>query len=273
MDNQQAYQEMLDLLFGGAISKSGPDGPDLHVPGGDAKKDRRKRKITAGLSAVGATAGAAGLGLAAHDLKEGYKAERKVKPITGRVLSRGQAARATVKNRKLASALLPLEVAGLGGEVMATKILHSDTKKKPVAKKFTPYDVKWEGEFSKVNHDKQQVFGWASIVELNGEPVVDLQGDYIAIEEVEKAGYEYVIKSRKGGDMHLRDGEQPVHASDMIESFIVTPEKKKALGLPDEMPIGWWVGYQVNDPEVWAKVKDGRRTGFSIHGRGVRKDA
>jgi len=70
--------------------------------------------------------------------------------------------------------------------------------------------------------------------------------------------------------MHLRDGDQPVHASDMIESFIVTPEKKQALGLPDEMPVGWWVGYQVNDPDVWAKVKSGERTGFSIHGRGRR---
>jgi hypothetical protein len=56
----------------------------------------------------------------------------------------------------------------------------------------------------------------------------------------------------------------------MIESFIVTPEKKEALGLPDEMPVGWWVGYQVNDPETWEAVKSGKRTGFSIHGRGQR---
>jgi len=132
------------------------------------------------------------------------------------------------------------------------------------------YDVTWEGEFSKVNSDKQQVFGWASIVEINGEPVVDLQGDYISIDEVEKSAYAYVHKSRKGGDMHLRDGDEPVHASDMIESFVVTPEKKQALNLPDETPTGWWVGFQVNDPEVWAKVKNGERTGFSIHGRGVR---
>ena len=145
--------------------------------------------------------------------------------------------------------------------------------KKELSKRDETFDVHWEGEISKLNVDKQQVFGWASIVEVNGEPVVDLQGDYIAIDEVEKSAYEYVHKSRKGGDMHLRDGDQPVHKSDMIESFVVTPEKKKALGLPDEMPVGWWVGYQINDPELWSKVKNGERTGFSIHGRGIRTPA
>jgi hypothetical protein len=136
------------------------------------------------------------------------------------------------------------------------------------------FDVVWEGEISKVDEDKRQVFGWASIVEMNGEKVVDLQGDYIAIDEVEKSAYEYVHKSRKGGDMHLRDNfGEPKVGSHMIESFVVTPEKKEALGLPAEMPTGWWVGYQVNDDELWGKVKSGERTGFSIHGRGVRTPA
>ena len=81
-----------------------------------------------------------------------------------------------------------------------------DKVKTTRVRKNMEYDVRWEGEFAKVNTDKQQVFGWASIVELNGEPVVDLQGDYISIDEVEKSAYEYVHKSRKGGDMHLREG-------------------------------------------------------------------
>jgi hypothetical protein len=130
--------------------------------------------------------------------------------------------------------------------------------------------VVWEGEFAKVDSDKRQVFGWASIVEVDGVPVVDLQGDYIDIEEVEKSAYDYVVKSRKGGDMHRRDGEVPVHVSDMIESFIVTPEKREKMGLPDSVPSGWWVGYQINDDEAWNLVKSGKRTGFSIHGRGQR---
>ena len=145
-------------------------------------------------------------------------------------------------------------------------------KKRP-KEKIKKNEVIWEGEFSKINDDKQQVFGWASVVEINGEPVVDLQGDYIDIDEVEKSAYEYVIKSRQGGDMHRRagrEGEIPLHVSDMIESFVVTPEKIEKMGLPDTTPVGWWVGYKINDPLVWGEVKSGKRTGFSIHGRGKR---
>ena len=313
------FREVANLLFGdGAdelISKMNPGPSDLHVNGAAKKKDRRQRAVTAGLSAVGAGAGAYGLGVGANEIRRAAKRTGSLKA----------GLRATPRSVK---ALVPLELAGLGGEVMATKILHGDVKKKPInksiaeipesgafpkskgeitravamkgsnaviaahkkgtfkrlpekvktvrskVKKNEEFDVKWAGEISKVNTDRQQVFGWASIVEMNGEPVVDLQGDYITIDEVEKSAYEYVHKSRKGGDMHLRDNfGEPKVGSHMIESFVVTPDKKEALGLPEDTPTGWWVGFQVNDPELWAKVKSGERTGFSIHGRGVRTDA
>lgn len=329
--SDEILQEVVELLYGGGsgelIAKMNPAQSDL------ATKDRRKRKITAGLSAVGAAAGTAGLGLATHNLGRSYKAARgaqKVEHLYHAPGARKAAAKVAVGGEKLATGLIPLEMAGLGGELAATKILHGDTKKKgtlvqkdlgdllnnvkdpPTKGKLTraavtsPHarkkgleytkkgagvlkklpnkmttnnkvekaadeiDVIWSGDFAKADADKQQVFGWASVVEVDGEPVVDLQGDYISADEMEKAGYEYVMKSRKGGDMHLRDDWSPVQKSDMIESFIVTEEKRSAMGLPDSVPTGWWVGFQVQDPDVWAKVKSGERTGFSIHGHGKR---
>ena len=134
-------------------------------------------------------------------------------------------------------------------------------------------DVTWGVEFSKVDDEKRQVFGWASIVELAGEPVVDRQGDWISPDEIEKAAYAYVEKSRKGGHQHRRDEwDEPFHASDMIESIVFTDEKVAKMGLPDDFPRGWWVGYQVRDEDTWAKVKKGEVTGFSIHGRGRRQE-
>lgn len=132
-------------------------------------------------------------------------------------------------------------------------------------------DLSWSGSISKVDTDKRQVFGWCSLTEVNGEKVIDRQGDYIPLEEVEKSAYNYVIHSRKGGDMHKRDGEQPLHTSDMIESFVVTPEKLENLGLErDALPHGWWVGFKVNDDRQWEEVKKGERVSFSIHGKGRR---
>jgi len=331
-------REVAEILFGDGgdalISKANPTQSDVATKGG--MSDRKKRGLTAALSGVGATAGAAGLGLAAKETYHGYK-EAKHGKVAHAVAPAAKPLRAAFKSKKLASALIPLEVAGLGGELMATKILHGDTKHgapKKVSKSDTtqaaseivsqtgPFpskgkltravitnpkiqkkgvettkktggmlkklpgkmqtvnenlskstEVTWEGEFAKVDADKQQVFGWASVIEVNGEPVVDLQGDRISADEMEKAAYTYVVKSRKGGDMHLRDNWEPIQKSDMIESFIVTDEKREAMGLPDSVPTGWWVGFQVQDPTLWTDIKEGRRTGFSIHGHGRRTPA
>lgn len=132
-------------------------------------------------------------------------------------------------------------------------------------------NLTWEGNIQKMDTDQRQVFGFCTVTHVDGEPVVDRQGDYVPLEEIEKAAYTYVVESRKGGDMHARDGEQPLHTSDMIESVIITPEKLEQWGLDrDAMPYGWWVGFKVNDEDQWQKVKTGERQAFSIHGSGKR---
>lgn len=133
-------------------------------------------------------------------------------------------------------------------------------------------DLTFRGEFTKFDDDKRQAFGWASVVTKDGSPVLDRQGDYISIEDLESAAYTYVHKSRVGGDMHRRNGDAPHHVSDMIESMVFTPEKIAKMGLPEGFPEGWWVGYQIHDEDTWQEVRKKGRTGFSIHGRGIRKD-
>jgi Putative phage serine protease XkdF len=131
--------------------------------------------------------------------------------------------------------------------------------------------VELTGELSKLDPDKRQVFGWASITKIDGQDVFDRQGDYIALEEIEKSAYHYVHNSRAGGNMHQRAGEVPLKVSDMVESFVVTPEKLEKMGLESNaLPHGWWVGYQINDEDLWQEVKDGKKLSFSIHGKGVR---
>jgi hypothetical protein len=141
-------------------------------------------------------------------------------------------------------------------------------------------DLGWVGTISKIDEEKKQVFGWASLSTVDGEPVVDRQMDFIPIEETEKSAYTYVQESRKGGDMHKRvkkglstNWDEPLHTSDLIESMVFTKEKIVKMGLPeDALPEGWWVGFQIHDEKQWEDVKARRRTGFSIHGAGRRRE-
>ena len=141
-------------------------------------------------------------------------------------------------------------------------------------------DVEFSGTFSKLDDDKRLAFGWASVAKVNGQPVVDKQGDYVDMSDIEDAAYHYVHACRVGGDMHRRSaGDDPVNkgedkphkVSDMVESMVFTDEKVSKLGLPEDFPRGWWVGYKIHDEPTWQMVKKGERTGFSIHGKGIRK--
>jgi hypothetical protein len=122
-------------------------------------------------------------------------------------------------------------------------------------------------EVTKLDAARQQVFGFFNMsVKSDGEPLVDLQDDLIDPATLEQAAYDFVLKSRAGGEMHQGD---PV--ATLIESFVATPEKLEAMGLPsDAIPAGWWGGFQVHDRDVWKRVADGELKMFSIQGRGER---
>ena len=111
--------------------------------------------------------------------------------------------------------------------------------------------------------DKNLVFGWASIsIQKDGTQLSDLQGHSIDIDDLEQAAYNFTIDYRKTGEMH--GGEA---LGDMVESFVVTPDKLEQMGLaPDALPLGWWVGFKV-PPTVFAKVKTGKYRMFSIQGK------
>ena len=45
----------------------------------------------------------------------------------------------------------------------------------------------------------------------------------------------------------------------------------KEMGIPEgTLPVGWWIGFQVTDADVWEKVKDGTYSMFSIEGKAER---
>ena len=181
-----------------------------------------------------------------------------------------QALHTTVRTKEGRSGALVGAAALAGGSKLA---------KKPPANEGSDYyggksaDVEWRGTFSKFEDDKQLAFGWASVSKVGGVPVIDKQGDYIDTEDIESAAYEYVLNSRVGGSNHGRDSfDRPVKVADIVESMVFTDDKVAKMGLPDDFNRGWWIGMKIHDEDEWEAVKKGGRTGFSIHGKGVRKD-
>jgi hypothetical protein len=124
----------------------------------------------------------------------------------------------------------------------------------------------------KFNVEKQNVFGWASVGYLpdNGRyrEYTDWQGDVLkSVEDIEDAAYDFTLNGRDQGTEHIGKGGKGT----LIESFVSTPEKWKAMGIPSGvLPIAWWTGFHIDDPMAWDGVKKGKYKMFSVQGTGRR---
>lgn len=126
---------------------------------------------------------------------------------------------------------------------------------------------------AKKDEERRLVFGWLSVAKTkDGVYVVDHQGDVIPVAELEAAVYGYMIDARKMGEMHDRtEGADGEPLGKLVESMMFTKEKMAVMGIPEGVVHeGWWVGYRVEDTEVWGKIKDGTYKAFSIGGSGRR---
>jgi hypothetical protein len=140
----------------------------------------------------------------------------------------------------------------------------------PAPDRGTPTQFRASIPIRKIDEEQRLVFGFASIVEQGGQEVIDLDGETIAIAEIEKAAYEFLERSREAGRMHESLGHGHV-----VESFVITAEKAEALrggGVlkGDFDAAGWWIGFRVTDDDTWEEVKKGRLPMFSIGGAAER---
>lgn len=121
----------------------------------------------------------------------------------------------------------------------------------------------------KADEDKRLVFGWASIaITVDGEQLEDRQKDIIDPEDLEEAAYEYVLNFRDTGEEHIPSMRKK---GKLVESCVLTAEKQKAMGIPEgTLPIGWWIGFKIEDDAAWERVKNGTYKMFSIEGKASR---
>ena len=123
-----------------------------------------------------------------------------------------------------------------------------------------------EGKILKADDEQRMVYGWASVVTENGEPVIDRQGDVIEPETLVKAVNNFMEHVRVGKAMHTGD-----QVGVVVHSMPITKEIGEALGIHSDRE-GWVVAYKVYDDNVWNMVKSGELAAFSIGGRAVKED-
>ena len=123
-----------------------------------------------------------------------------------------------------------------------------------------------EGKILKTDDEQRMVYGWASVITENGEPVVDRQDDMIEADTLVKAVNEFMEHVRVGKAMHV--GEQ---VGTVVHSLPITKEIGDSLGIQSDRE-GWVVAYKVFDDDVWAMVKSGELAAFSIGGRAIKEE-
>ena len=112
----------------------------------------------------------------------------------------------------------------------------------------------------------KELWAWASVVEKDGKPVEDSQGDVIDPAEIEQAADDFMTKSRNVGLMHKTTGHGRV-----VQSMVFTKELQDALGI-DLGKVGWLVKMAIDDPAMRKRVASGELRELSIGGRGVRTE-
>lgn len=121
--------------------------------------------------------------------------------------------------------------------------------------------ITFRADIAKVDEELRMVWGWAYVCEEDGQKIVDYSGEVMTWQELQKCAHSF---SGYGGVMHRTKG------GELVDRIMFSPHVQKALGI--EVPIGWFVGYRVDDDDAWQGVLDGTYTGFSIHGTALKRE-
>ncbi len=124
-------------------------------------------------------------------------------------------------------------------------------------------------KIAKIDSDQNLVFGWGYVsINKDGTQVIDHSQEMIDPEDLELAAYAFNLIFRETGEMHKGEAK-----GRLVESLVVTPAKLEAMGLAkDALPQGWWLGFYIDDDQVFDKVKKGEYNMFSIQGIANREE-
>lgn len=120
-------------------------------------------------------------------------------------------------------------------------------------------------QFEKTSATGEFVSGWASVIEDDGELVIDFHDDAAEMSELRKAAHKFITNARQAKLLHKGN-----RIGEVVESVLIDDAFAEAHGIVHKKR-GWWITMQVNDEDVRKRVRDGELRAFSIGGRGVRQ--
>ena len=145
-------------------------------------------------------------------------------------------------------------------------------------------EIQFEAPIAKTDDSRQLVFGWANVaIDKSGSRIVDSQGDWIDPVDLEDAAYVFNLAFRAGDEMYTEEAK-----AELVESMVFTHEKLEKLAtdpatnevdqdalevMKRTIPQAWWVGFYIDDKDVYEKCRKGEYKMFSIGGVGVREEA
>lgn len=103
-----------------------------------------------------------------------------------------------------------------------------------------------------------RVYGWASVVDDGTQIVVDHDGDVIPARELERA------VTAAGIGLPLDVDHRKTRVGRIVESLWLDAAKRRALGVDETGPTGWWIGAEVTDPATIARVEAGELPELSM---------
>lgn len=113
----------------------------------------------------------------------------------------------------------------------------------------------------KADEETRMVYGWASVATVNGELVVDQQGDTLEPSEMVKMADGFMASVRTAKAMHQGAG-----IGEVLHSMPLTNDIMKAFGISCDRE-GWLIAMKIHDDAAWARVKSGDLAELSIGGR------
>lgn len=134
--------------------------------------------------------------------------------------------------------------------------------------------VEYEAEVLKVDDTLGLVLGWAIICNTGvsiskgeaGEPYFDKQEDHIPEYSMLDATTDFMLNSRKAGEMHWKDDEgEAIGKGTVVFAWPMTFEVAKAFGL-ETSQTGLMIAIKPDSDEILEKFRNGEYKGFSIGG-------